>query len=111
MQRIRSQKRLKEFKHLMGHLKDRVAQRNIAIHGVWVPEGDVPLGQLIAMMVGSEKPKDVEARNKNRVFKAAKLEQLAKDLDEGGTKLWDIAKATWLKKRLRADRKVKPDSR
>jgi hypothetical protein len=39
----------------------------------------------------------VEAKNKNRVFKAANLEQLAEDLDEGGTKLWGIAKVTWLK--------------
>ena len=66
------------------------------------------IGDLMMIMSGREKPKAVEAKNKNRVFKAAKLEQLANDFDEGGTKLWDIAKATWLKKRIKADRKAKP---
>ena len=106
--RIRSKKKAKEFVRLMDHLKDCVGQRNIAIHGLWGPEGEMSLGHLIMIMTGHEKPKAVEAKNKNRVFKAAKLGQLARDLDEGGTKLWDIAKSTWLKKRIAADRKVKP---
>jgi hypothetical protein len=105
--RIRTKKRAKEFSKLIDHLKDCVTQRNIAIHGVWGPEGQMTISALMSIMAGHEKPKAVEAKNKNRTFKAAKLEQLAKDLDEGGTKLWDTAKATWLKSRLR-DRKVKP---
>jgi hypothetical protein len=106
--RIKSKKRAKEFSKLMDHLKDCVGQRNIAIHGLWGPEGEMKLGDLMMIMTGQEKPKAVEAKNKNRVFKAAKLEQLANELDEGGTKLWDIAKATWLKKRIKADRKAVP---
>jgi hypothetical protein len=105
--RIKSKKKAKEFSKLMDHLKDCVGQRNIAIHGLWGPEGEMKLGDLMMIMTGYQKPEAVEAKNKNRVFKAAKLEQLAKDLDEGGTKLWDIAKATWLKKRIKADRKGK----
>jgi len=99
--RIKSKKRAKEFSKLMDHLKDCVGQRNTAIHGLWGPEGQMKLGDLMMILTGYDKPKAVEAKNKNRVFKAAKLEQLAKDLDEGGTKLWDIAKATWLNKRIR----------
>jgi hypothetical protein len=108
MQRIKRKKRAKEFKELMEHLKDCVIQRNTVIHGLWGPEGKMTLGQLMMVMTGHEKPGPVEAKNKNRVFKAVKLEQLAKDLDEGGTKLWDIARATWLKKKIARDRKVKP---
>ena len=95
--RIRSKKRKKEFLDLSDRLKDLLGKRNIAIHGCWTPVGDLKLGELMAIMAGLSKPAAVEAKNKKGVFKAERLAQLAKELREGRSQLWAIAKATWIK--------------
>ena len=56
---------------------------------------------MFAMVAGTLKPDTVEARNKKRVFKAEKLEQLADELLEGNRQIWEIAKATWIRQGVR----------
>jgi hypothetical protein len=51
------------------------------------PVGDLKLGDLMAIVAGSLKPGAVEARNKKGVFKAEKLEQLAKELRQGNKQI------------------------
>jgi hypothetical protein len=51
----------------------------------------------MAYWSGRFKPPGVEARNKKRRFDAAKLEQLASDIDAGSETLFKIGAASWFK--------------
>jgi hypothetical protein len=59
------------------------------------------LFDMMAIWAGRDKPDGVEARNKKRVFNAERLEELAKELDVGGEKLFRVAVSSWLKNRYR----------
>jgi hypothetical protein len=99
-------KRRKQFTVLMDHLLSLAGQRNIAVHGMWAPEGGFTLATLSALLDGTYVQKPAQAFHKRgkktATLKAERLEQLAADLSEGGSLLWDFAKLTWLKTGLRA---------
>lgn len=97
--RIKTKRRKEEFQKHIEHLKTLAVQRNTVIHGWWRPKGRMTLFDMMAIWAGRYKPHGVEARNKKRVFNAEKLEELAKELDEGAEKLFRIAVSSWLKNR------------
>jgi hypothetical protein len=51
----------------------------------------------MAYWSGRFKPPGVEARNRKRSFDAAKLEQLANDIDAGNEMLFKMGTSSWLK--------------
>jgi hypothetical protein len=96
--RIKGKKTKEKFQRHIEHLKTLVAHRNTVIHGWWRPMGKgLRLWDVMAYWSGRFKPPGVEVRNKKRSFDAAKLEQLANDIDAGNEMLFKIGTSSWLK--------------
>jgi hypothetical protein len=105
-ERIRSKKKLKEFDSLIQRLKKCSQDRNTAIHGRWWPEKEqMTLDEIFQMMEGTLQVSGYRAKNKKQILRATQLAKLAKDLDEGGTAIWAMAKSTWFRGRIDAVRR------
>jgi hypothetical protein len=105
-ERIRLKKKLKEFDSLIQRLKKCAQDRNTAIHGRWWPEKEkMTLAEIFQMLEGTLQVSGYRAKNKKQILRANQLAKLAKDLDEGGTAMWAMAKSTWFSGRIDAVRR------
>jgi hypothetical protein len=85
------------FASLMKHLTDANSDRNIAVHGLWEPEG----GHTLETMFGpTTAPVEAilpkRAGKQGRKLKAAVIEKLAVSIRNGRAALWKFVLENWV---------------